>query len=152
MTTPQNNPLPAWLDVDTWEAFVEMRKAKGKRAPFTEKARQMLLKKLQTFRAQGYDANACLEESVMNGWSGVFPPKLSTANQKTAPGHDGGPWWETRQGIEAKGVELGLGPWDQVAFEHGRGEPFPVYRERVKRKAHAEGMYDTEPGRAPSEH
>lgn len=41
------------------------------------------------------------------------------------------PWHETRSGIEAKGAELGVGRWDQDAFDHGRGEPWPTYQRRV---------------------
>jgi hypothetical protein len=44
-------------------------------------------------------------------------------------------WTDTRQGIEAKGVELGLGKWDQDAFDHGRGEMFSTYEARVLRTA-----------------
>lgn len=40
-------------------------------------------------------------------------------------------WQDTRSGIEAKGEELGIGRWDQDAFEYGRGEPWPHYQRRV---------------------
>lgn len=136
--------LPGWLDRELWTAFVEMRAAKGKRAPFTATARKLVLGKLQRMQASGVDANAALGESVMNGWSGVFEPKLSQGYKSTAPA---GPWHQSRSGIEAKGVELGLGRWDEDAFGHGRGEAWPVYQSRVTRKAHAEGCYDTEPAR-----
>lgn len=44
-------------------------------------------------------------------------------------------WTTTRSGIEAKGEELGVGRWDQDAFDHGRGETFAAYTERVRRAA-----------------
>lgn len=44
-------------------------------------------------------------------------------------------WHETRSGIEGKGVELGLGPWDEQRFSLGQGEHFPAYRARVFRAA-----------------
>ena len=45
-------------------------------------------------------------------------------------------WTCTRSGIEAKGVELGLGRWDQPAFEAGRGgETFQRYEARVRAAA-----------------
>lgn len=47
-------------------------------------------------------------------------------------------WTETRRGIEDKAVSLGLGKWDQDAFEHGRGEPWPVYMARVYKAAGVE--------------
>lgn len=41
------------------------------------------------------------------------------------------PWHETRAGIEARGVELGIGRWDEAASQLGRGEAWPSYRARV---------------------
>lgn len=40
-------------------------------------------------------------------------------------------WFDSRAGIEAKGVELGIGPWDEAAAQLGRGEYWPSYRARV---------------------
>jgi hypothetical protein len=45
------------------------------------------------------------------------------------------PWHETRAGIEAKGAELGIGAWDENAFQQGRGEQWPAYRNRVFKAA-----------------
>lgn len=50
----------------------------------------------------------------------------------------GQPWFESRSGIEAKGVELGLGRWDEAAASVGRGEPFPAYSARVLKAAGVE--------------
>lgn len=41
------------------------------------------------------------------------------------------PWHATRSGVEAKGVELGLGKWDEHAFSIGMGEAFAAYEARV---------------------
>lgn len=46
-----------------------------------------------------------------------------------------GDWRTTRSGIEAKGQELGLGRWDEQAFQTGRGEHFQKYRQRVEAAA-----------------
>lgn len=52
----------------------------------------------------------------------------------------GPPWHATRSGIVAKGVELGLGAWDEKAWESGRGEMFGPYKDRVfKAAGHTEG-------------
>jgi len=51
------------------------------------------------------------------------------AASEAAP--DGKPWRESRSGIEAKGLELGLGGWDEKAFSLGRGEAFAAYQARV---------------------
>lgn len=43
-------------------------------------------------------------------------------------------WRSTQSGIRAKGVEIGLGDWDEAAFQTGQGEHFPAYRQRVEAK------------------
>ena len=50
----------------------------------------------------------------------------------------GKPWYETGPGIQAKGVELGVGAWDREAWEGSggiRGEPWVTYAKRVFAKA-----------------
>jgi Helix-turn-helix domain len=42
-------------------------------------------------------------------------------------------WHKTRAGIESMGEKLGLGRWDEQAFNLGRGELFSVYERRVSR-------------------
>jgi len=54
-----------------------MRKAKGKRAPFTVAARDGIVAELGRLRDAGHDIAAVLQASVNNGWSGVFPPKVT---------------------------------------------------------------------------
>lgn len=68
-------PLPGFLKPETWAAFVAMRKAKGQRAPLTTHAAILILNKLTALKGEGYDPNECLEQSIINGWSGVFPTK-----------------------------------------------------------------------------
>jgi hypothetical protein len=68
-------PLPSFLKPETWAAFVAMRKAKGQRAPLTTHAAILIINALTRFKAEGYDPNACLEQSIINGWSGVFVTK-----------------------------------------------------------------------------
>lgn len=65
-------PLPNWVDKDAWLGFVAMRKAMGKTVPFTTRAATLVLKELIALKAQGYDPNACLDQSTMKGWRGVF--------------------------------------------------------------------------------
>lgn len=50
----------------------------------------------------------------------------------------GKPWYETGPGIQAKGVELGVGAWDRETWESSggiRGEPWVTYAKRVFSKA-----------------
>lgn len=67
--------LPDWLDKEAWTAFVDMRKAKGKRAPFTELAKKRLLFELDLLRAKGHPSGPVLWQSVVSGWSSVYPLK-----------------------------------------------------------------------------
>jgi hypothetical protein len=67
-------PVPGWMPIASWEAFIEMRK-KIPRAPLTARARQMVIKELDKLRLAGNDPAAVLDQSTMNGWRGVFPLK-----------------------------------------------------------------------------
>lgn len=60
-------------DTESWAAFIEMRAAKGRRAPFTERAKTRILFELRRLAADGQDPEEVLWTSVTNGWSGVFP-------------------------------------------------------------------------------
>ena len=66
--------LPPWIDREAWEGFVEMRKAM-KRIPFTGRAAMLVLKELYALKAAGHDPNVCLDQSTVNGWRDVFPPR-----------------------------------------------------------------------------
>lgn len=68
-------PLPTYIDRDRWIYFVELRQAKGKRAPFTHRAAVLILKKLTDMHSRGLDPNEALDEAVIHGWSSVFDPK-----------------------------------------------------------------------------
>lgn len=74
-----------WLP-GNWADFVAMRQKKGARAPFTDAAKQGIVRKLKSYKALGYDLQDVLQESIENGWSGVFPPK----NPKAADRHQEG--------------------------------------------------------------
>mgnify|MGYP000266996268 CR=1 FL=1 len=65
--------IPDYIDPQAWDDFVAMRRKKGSRAPWTEGAERLTLRKLAEMHADGFDATASLEQSVMQGWAGVFP-------------------------------------------------------------------------------
>lgn len=73
---------PAFIPTESWEAFVEMRKAKGKRAPFTDKARDILVKQLAAMHERGISVGDALDQSTVNGWSGVFEPRGPTHSRR----------------------------------------------------------------------
>ena len=40
----------------------------------------MIIKKLSDFNSRGLDANKALENSIINGWQGVFEPRSNKFN------------------------------------------------------------------------
>lgn len=75
---PEPNPNPKisppdWVPLTAWNAFLESRAKNGK-VP-TKHAVQLLIGKLYEFRCAGYDVAAILNNSTMNGWTGLFLPK-----------------------------------------------------------------------------
>ena len=75
---PNGVELPEWLPIEPWRDFVEHRqKIKAK---MTVRAMQLAIKELGKLRQNGHDPAAVLEQSVLNGWKGVFPLKGVPAN------------------------------------------------------------------------
>lgn len=73
-----------------WDAFLKMRKDDLKK-PATEEAQKRLLRKLEKQPIE--TAIEMLDESIMNSWQGVFPPKEShgrkSAGQESAAQRNG---------------------------------------------------------------
>ena len=67
--------LPDWIDSETWHGFEEMRKKQRK--PLTAKARALAISKLETYRRQGHAPESVLNNSILNGYQGLFPPSAS---------------------------------------------------------------------------
>jgi len=60
-----------------WDAFIDMRKAIKK--PMTEKAMELAIKKLNELAPNDFEKQRqILNQSVFNGWQGLFPLKKST--------------------------------------------------------------------------
>lgn len=72
--------IPSWIKPETWEAFMEVRKKL--KAPNTPHAITLLIKKLTTLKEQGFDPTEVINESISNGWRGVFPLKRSGNGQR----------------------------------------------------------------------
>ena len=70
--------LPDWIDKETWYAFIEMRKSI--RAVPTERAKELLVKKLEALQESGENANEVLNQSIMNNWKGLFTVKEGRNN------------------------------------------------------------------------
>ncbi len=65
--------IPEWINKDTWEAFLEMRKKK--RAIPTDRAIELLIMDLEKLKKEGNDPNEVLNQSIMRNYTGVFPVK-----------------------------------------------------------------------------
>ena len=70
---PPNPQIPEWLDLEIWESFKEHRKAK--RSKITPSSQKMIFKKLEKWMGLGHNPNQILENSVVNGWQGIFEPE-----------------------------------------------------------------------------
>jgi hypothetical protein len=61
--------LPGWIPAEPWQAWLKARKARSN----TPEAIALAVKKLEQFKAGGMDPQAVLEQSIVNGWQGLFP-------------------------------------------------------------------------------
>lgn len=67
-------PLPDWLPIQDWNDYIEMRNGKGK-GKATNRAKQLVIAKLDELRRKGHDPAAALQQSIINGWTSVFEIK-----------------------------------------------------------------------------
>ena len=65
--------LPDWVPADAWAGFLEMRKRK--RANPTERAKQLLIGKLEKLTPDHGDAGAILDQSTAGGWTDIYELK-----------------------------------------------------------------------------
>lgn len=76
------NNLPIFINENLFDDFAEMRKKLKK--PLTEKAKELLIKKLSEFEdKQSGFANKALENSIENSWQGIFEPKQNQGTSTT---------------------------------------------------------------------
>ena len=66
--------LPDWMPAEAWNLYCRHRERIGKKA-WTPDAITLTVRELAKFREDGMDPAAVLEQSVANGWRGVFPLK-----------------------------------------------------------------------------
>jgi hypothetical protein len=84
---PLEMELPENLSFDSWQAWIAYRKsAKIKTAEATFKSQLAFLAE------QGDDANAVIEQTIRNGWQGLFElkNKPTTAKPSGKPSYDDG--------------------------------------------------------------
>lgn len=62
---------PQWMPAEAWQAFVSMRKLKGKRNPWTDLSRDRAVRDLDAMRQRGIDIAEVLLICAEFGWVGV---------------------------------------------------------------------------------
>lgn len=77
--------LPAWLPESVWGSYLDHRKAM--KSPMTPRAQELTIRKIVEIRDSGHDPVAAIEQTIINGWKGVFPPR-DPPNQRAAPTRD----------------------------------------------------------------
>jgi hypothetical protein len=68
--------LPAWLPADAWASWCHHRR--GKR--WTPEAAALSIRNLGKLREAGDEPRAVIEQSIANGWTGLFPLKNRSAS------------------------------------------------------------------------
>lgn len=84
-------PLPEWMDREAWAAWERHRK--GKR--WTDEARNLCIRTLGKLRTEGHDPRAVIEQSIANGWTGLFV--VRSAGGGRAPANERA--WALQSGI-----------------------------------------------------
>lgn len=62
--------IPDWLDAEGWESFVAFREEK--KSPLSDRAVTLAFSKLDDLRKSGNDPVKVIEQSILNGWKGLF--------------------------------------------------------------------------------
>lgn len=70
--------LPAWIDQQAWDGFVDMRKEIKK--PITENGKDLAVKKLERLAHDGHNPDAVLNQSTFLSWQGLFAIKQEYQN------------------------------------------------------------------------
>jgi hypothetical protein len=81
--TPTPLALPSWLPSEAWAEFVQHRKDIKK--PLSDLATQKNLKLLDELRSQGEDPVRVIEQSIANGWQGLFAVRKAAAPPRGGP-------------------------------------------------------------------
>ena len=79
--------IPDWIPVDAWNDFVDSRKKLRK--PLTQGAIKLAISTLSKLKSEGNDPKEVIEQSILSGYSGLFPVnrgKQSITDQNRAVG------------------------------------------------------------------
>jgi len=65
--------LPEFINYETWRGFLDMRKKTKK--PITPHAQDLMLRRLVLMNSSGQDVDECINKSIINSWSDIYPDK-----------------------------------------------------------------------------
>jgi hypothetical protein len=77
---------PLWITSESWQAFHEMRKKI--KAPLTAYAEKLIVVELCRLKSAKEDPQACLDQSIRNGWRDVFPLRDKRVAMQAASNDD----------------------------------------------------------------
>lgn len=63
--------IPDWVDKVIWSNFEQHRR--DMKSPLSNQAKKLCLAKLEKLKNEGYDVGEILNQSILNGWKGLFP-------------------------------------------------------------------------------
>ena len=118
--------IPDWIPVDEWNAFIEMRKRKGRGSP-TERAISIIIRKLEKWKDEGEPPGAVLDQSTEGQWTGVFRlkdqdnGKQSNHPNSNQPDRRDGLTRAIQRRLDAGCSEQDGAPADGRTIEHGEG-------------------------------
>jgi hypothetical protein len=96
--------LPEWIKKETWAAFMDVRKKL--KAPQTDHALSLIISKLNKLRISGQTTEEILNESITNGWKGVFPLKGGDNGKDTYANQGTGQRFTPRYGGQRQPAEI----------------------------------------------
>lgn len=71
---PNNSPLPEWLSASLWASWVSYRHDLKKPIKSQQTVTQSI-NLLERYRNNGYQPEEIINQSIANGWQGLFEPK-----------------------------------------------------------------------------
>lgn len=76
---------PDWVPRQDWDDFIDMRKRSRKNP--TDKAKELLVAKLDRLRSEGHDPGKVLQRSIERNWQSVFPLEDDTRPRPKVDGY-----------------------------------------------------------------
>lgn len=74
--------IPDWMPADAWANFVAHRARLRK--PMTDRARELLIGKLEDLRHRGHDPATLIDTAIERGWQTVFEPRAEAPVAKAS--------------------------------------------------------------------